>query len=881
MANDNTQRDIVLDAGTYAFVRDRTQSAMKICTGPTTVTPSQSDEPVKFDPKSGRFIPCDISTVIQSNIVAEFGQYVVLKNPALDGKQPKPEMKGTATYALDIGSKVVIPGPADFPLWPRQSAEVVDGHHLKSNQFLLVRIYNEELAKKNWSTAIMRPAALVPPPADATDEEKKAFEEKKAAAAQASPTQSVDLTTGKLHIIKGTDVSFFIPPSGVEVVRENDGKYVRDALTLERMEYAILVDEDGNKRFERGPQVVFPEPTESFQVKDGAKKQNAVELNSLQGLHLKAIADFDDKDHGIKFKAGEEYFVTGDETRSSTDEKIGTGSTIFYPREELAFVRYDGKTKIFAVTVPEGEGRYLMNRVTGEIETIKGPKQLLPNPCKFVIVRRALSDNQCLLWYPGNDEALAYNRGISGVLASAPTTRAGAISEGDYERALKGRSKTLSADSAVVMRSATLNYAGESSRVSGDQKVMGDEFERSSGYTAPRTLTLNTKYQGAIRLNIWTGYAIMVISEKDRRVEVGPKTILLDYDEDLETLAFSTGKPKTTDNLLKTVYLQVENNKVSDVIEVETVEGVKAQVYVSYLVGFEGDSSKWFSVSNYIKLMCDRARSMLKGVVRKLGVEQFYQNSTDIVRDTLLGKSVEGKRAGLAFAENGMRVRDIDVLNVQLLNPQLASKLANAQLQVVDGNIALAAKRRETEMAKELESLTVQQAEAKAETKKRQDELAIELVSSEVSVEMAKIGHALEVLAEQKKHIEAEEALELFKTQGAVDRKSLVANSDLELRSKELEQKIKDLVAQTESTVKRFEAAKGGLTEALVAVADKEVLVKLGQALNIQQIIGGESVSDAVAKIFAGSPVESIVKRMLGGQMGGTKPVDPLGATRA
>ena len=39
---------------------------------------------------------------------------------------------------------------------------------------------------------------------------------------------------------------------------------MRDALTLERLEYCILVDQNGKKRYERGPQVVFPEPTEAF-----------------------------------------------------------------------------------------------------------------------------------------------------------------------------------------------------------------------------------------------------------------------------------------------------------------------------------------------------------------------------------------------------------------------------------------------------------------------------------------------------------------------------------------------------------------------------------------------------------------------------------------
>jgi major vault protein len=46
------------------------------------------------------------------------------------------------------------------------------------------------------------------------------------------------------------------------VVPDAAGVYVREAVTLERLEYCILLDEDGNKRFVQGPAVVFPEPTE-------------------------------------------------------------------------------------------------------------------------------------------------------------------------------------------------------------------------------------------------------------------------------------------------------------------------------------------------------------------------------------------------------------------------------------------------------------------------------------------------------------------------------------------------------------------------------------------------------------------------------------------
>ena len=53
---------------------------------------------------------------------------------------------------------------------------------------------------------------------------------------------------------------------------DENGNYVREAVTLERLEYSILVDENGNKRYERGPQVVFPKPTENFYIENDNRK---------------------------------------------------------------------------------------------------------------------------------------------------------------------------------------------------------------------------------------------------------------------------------------------------------------------------------------------------------------------------------------------------------------------------------------------------------------------------------------------------------------------------------------------------------------------------------------------------------------------------------
>jgi major vault protein len=88
--------------------------------------------------------------------IAPEGWYIVLKNPAQDGKPPK---IGAANNLpeLNIGRKVNIPGPVSFALWPGQMARILQGHRLRSNQYLTVRVYDEEAARANWGQAVIKP----------------------------------------------------------------------------------------------------------------------------------------------------------------------------------------------------------------------------------------------------------------------------------------------------------------------------------------------------------------------------------------------------------------------------------------------------------------------------------------------------------------------------------------------------------------------------------------------------------------------------------------------------------------------------------------------------------------------------------------------------
>jgi major vault protein len=825
--NETQKRDLVLPPGSYAYMQDVTKGVVKTYSGPTVINPTAQERPVVYDGASGTFRSAPLlEDAMRISPIAAEGHYIILRNPAKANKHPD-EGSAQPSAELEIGRAIIVPGPATFALWPGQLAEVIEGHHLRSNQYLLVRVYNEDEARKNWSKAVVKPAAGEAEPQPV---------------ASAPPP---DLIVGKQLIIRGTEVSFYIPPTGIEVVRDPGADYAREALTLERLEYAILVDENGKKRYEVGPQVVFPLPTERFvEARDDggrpSKKFRAVELNEIQGLHIKVIADY--TDGGVTHRAGDELFITGKDT------------AIYFPREEHSAIKYDGKAKHFATAIPAGEARYVMNRLTGAIRTVRGPAMLLPDPRVDVIVRRVLTDRECALWYPGNTEALGYNQSIRSLLHHVPTTRQGVLSEGDVERGSKGRNKVVAAGNAVM----------EASRVSGDQALIADEFSRASTYSQPRTITLDSKFQGAPQIQPWTGYAVLVTSKTGkRRVEAGPSTVLLDYDEGLEALALSTGKPKTAAKLLETPYLRVENNQVSDIVELETVDHVHVVVHLSYRVDFEGDPLRWFAVENYVKFLCDHVRSVLKGQVRKLAIEDFYAASTDRIRDIILGQSVEGSRPGMVFAENGMRIADVEVLKVVLQDDKIRTLLDQAQHDVVRSNIDLSTLRRELDATRQREQIARETAEVKAATKSRQEELTRELAATELATLLAKIGNTLRETDEKRKLVETEQALESFKLDQRIERVRREREQELVFFAREQDKQIELLKAEAETAVQRFGAVSGSFSEALLVLGRNETLVKVAQAWSVQKLVEGESLGDTLSRLFHNTPLKPLVDKLV------------------
>lgn len=811
----NRQRDLVLAVNEFCFLQSKTNGAIKTYTGPITMTISAQEALVVFNPKTKQFEETqDFNKAKQLFMSAPEGWYVVLKNPAADNAHPE-TAKAVNSPNLAIGRKINIAGPCSFSLFPGQMAKTVQGHRLRSNQYLLARVYDADAAE------VSRDSATI------VDAEGKEVENK-----------TEKYFVGQLLVIKGTEVSFYMPPTGIEVIpiggRGNE--YVRDAITLERLEYAILKDEDGEKRYVHGPAVVFPRPTETFvESPKGGAIFRALELSPISGIYVKVIAAYKDE-AGIEHPIGEELFITGKD------------QMIYYPRPEHAMIQYDGKYMHHAIAIPEGEGRYILNRLTGEIKTVRGPQMYLPDPRKEVVVKRKLSAKECALIYPGNKEVLEYNDALNERVTEKLARRGGTNAVADVINCAYSTSNQL--DTLAIFE-ANANIS------------------RGVSYTKPRTITLDTKYDGVVAINVWTGYAINVVSKTgNREIVVGPTTRLLDYDETLEAMSLSTGRPKTTDNLLTTAYLRVENNKISDLINVQTKDYVDVQIKVSYCVDFlEEHKEKWFNVENYIKYLCDRERSLLKREVKKHTIQEFYANSTDIVRKVVLnlpssnaGKNDKTKieREGRFFKENGMLVHDVEVLSV-MVEREVATILGAHQEEMIRKNLELTDAEARMKVVTELAKVEKLETELKNQTSLYRLELdkALALEKMKNEEELAAKKRAAAEAAKQaevdmQKMLDEIHKAELARTKARVD-------ADVE-RNKALAAIEKEKQEAYAASVKEIlSSIQPGLIEALNAQANADMMGGLGQAIAPYAMAKDESVAEAINKIVRGTTMESVL----------------------
>lgn len=796
--NNPRQRDFVLSINEFAHIQSKTDGSIKCMVGPFQTSLSQQETPVIFNTKTKRFEEVqDYDRAKQLFVSAPEGWYVVLKNPTTNGHYPEAARTNAAPADMQIGKKVNIFGPASFALYPGQMATVIQGHRLRSNQYLLARVYDADAANKNSGKT--------------TD-------------AQGNEIQdSNKYFSGQLLVIKGTEVSFYIPPTGIEVipVGGKGSEYIRDAVTLERLEYCILKDEDGNKRYLHGPAVVFPKPTEQFvPTSHNNYCFRAIELSPISGIYVKVIAEYEE--NGVKHPIGEELFITGDD------------QMIYYPRPEHAIINYDGKYMNHAIAIPKGEGRYVMNRKTGEIDTVKGPQMFLPDPRTQVIIKRKLTPKQCELWYPGNREVLEYNN---------------ILTEQAVEKSL--HTKGPNPQTKALLASAFADAA------SMDALESNANIARGTSYTKPRTITLDNKYDGVVAIDVWTGYAVNVVSKSgNREVVVGPQTRLLDYDETLEIVTEPNGN--------QTAYLRIDNNKIPDIINVQTKDFVDVQMKVSYCVNFlQEHKDKWFSVENPVKFLCDKLRGMLRREAKKYNIEEFYEKAANIVRKVTLDLDAEKKAdtpnpIGRFFAENGMFVSDVEVLTVSV-ERSVAIALEKRQADMIQKSLDLSSATARMEVVTKLAEYEKREAELKFQNEKAQIELNKQLETERMMArEVLENQKRVQIAAAKQAELDLQNIINVIEEEKlARAKREDAAKIETEKQLAELEKAKQEAYAETVKKI--MESVSPDLIAAMTSKSNAEMLRDVTQAMSPISIANGESIADTTNKLLRGTSLESVI----------------------
>jgi len=128
-------RDLVVNPGEYAYMQDTTKGQIKTHTGPIVINQTGQEQPVAHDGTRFNVVSALEQAVKQSPRASE-GDYIVLENPAQGGSHPEEANVGNLPDLLH-GSKVNLPGPTTFPLWPGQHAKVIEGHHMRTHIYTL------------------------------------------------------------------------------------------------------------------------------------------------------------------------------------------------------------------------------------------------------------------------------------------------------------------------------------------------------------------------------------------------------------------------------------------------------------------------------------------------------------------------------------------------------------------------------------------------------------------------------------------------------------------------------------------------------------------------------------------------------------------------
>ncbi len=890
--------------------------------GPTEFTPSANDRIVRSNDRGG-FEQAPMEA--RPFVMARDGEYVVLSNPvnpARDASADESAKNGTFIAGgnkekeLVSGTKRIIPGPCSFPLWPGQSAEVRPAHKLGANQYLLVEVVGEVEERAPYYRLVIESAGLSSAVIDQGGPE-SAAEPLPSVPTIATHSGSTGDASGSLRlgqriVIQGRHTQLFIPPSGIEIVppieesesttkdasdedaigtlppevaqecvklvtvvreginqkqfstlknelrhrqdlplshraimlaaldqafeaRQHTGKaradrdsrqratgptdpYARRAVVLGPKEFCILFDADGNPRIVRGPARVFPGPHDTF-LQRGSRRRvyDAYELAEHQALWLRVITPI---------------------TRDRLQKQLPPG------------VRLDQESyEAGAELIVRGQPSVFFPFIEAEVVNPTTREPHVGNDHANVIIDAVGIDQK------------------SGIYVRDLRTGMVKMVRGETSYLIDPRSEEF-VQRRVPRESWNLWIAHSEPHKFVPSQDPNNASHKIDSVTTP----------WALSISIPNNEACLITSRHGRRVEVGPKVVLLEYEEQLLPFHLSQGKSKDGHSTITTCFMRVQGARVADTFDVESNDFVKLSVKLGFSGHFEGtteaEMQRWFAVDDPVKLLADKIRAKLREAARSEPLARLVRDMRAIVRTSLFGETGADV---LRFDENGMVIDACELLKLEIVDPALAEVFTTAQREAVKLQINDEAASRRLESERHQDSVDAEEHAIVRSAVLRKAESRVVDAEADHRFDLRKQQLEQDILEASlaRKHSQAQIALD--EELRAAERRSeaLVERRRKEAQASDLTYKVEeahlakvtelDLTrarALAEAEAVRLAAIQPELVGALHSAADAEVMKAAASNMNLVSLLSGKSPQELFEHVLRGTPLDRSTRDM-------------------
>ena len=908
-----TRQKIPVPRRSFLWSLNETSGEILTHVGPTEFTPSANDRIVRSNDRGG-FEQAPMEA--RPFVMARDGEYAILSNPLRNAAETTDESPngqfvpgGNKERELFLGTKKIIPGPCAFPLFPGQSAETRPAHKLGANHYLLVEVVGPLDERAPYYRLVLDSAELSSAIIDSGEGEGEGAgagagglgrrDDKKARA---------ELRLGQRIVIQGRHTQLFIPPSGIEIVPPID-------------EEARDTEDDGAAIAALPPSVGEECAQLVAQVREGMTvKQFSMLKNELRHRHDLATGHraviLSALDSAFEQQKGGGGRRRDRERRQAPADPYARRAVVLGPKEYCILFDADGNPRI-----------------------VRGPARVFPGPHDTFLQRGSrrrvydayeLAEHQAL-WIriitPISREKLArhlppgypldrdhYEAGHELIVRGKPTvffpfieaeiinpaTREPHVGNdhddvivnaigidqksGVYVRDLRtGMVKMVQGETSYLVDPRSEEHVR--------RRVPREAWNLYVGHAEPHKITKDDAVvtPWALSITIPNNEACLVTSRHGRRVEVGPKVALLEFEEQLTPLRLSKGPSKDGHTTVTTCFLKVQGARVADTFEVESADFVRFRAKLGFAGYFEGAEEalraggsappaceRWFQVDDPVKLLADTVRARLREAARAAPATRILKEMPQLVRAALMPEG-----APLRFAENGMVVETVDVLSVQIADGSLADMFLNVQRESVKLQLQDEQATRRVESARHQSQVDEEEHVIIREAVKRK---------SESQIFDAECTHAQELKAQDLKaeRQEAELRRKLGREEIALgeELKAGALRADAEAvsrlkvaeagaRAAEFEDRAEEAHAvamakveaeraraAAEADALRLAAIQPELVGALHAASDSEVMKAAANNMNLVALLGGKSPAELFRQVLAGTPLERTIRDM-------------------